>query len=337
MQPFRYVRPRDQAAALEAGHAEGAAFIAGGTGMVDLLKLGVEKPASLVDLTGAADAPAAIEETPEGIRIGALARNSDVAHHPLVRRRLPVLSQALLSGASPQLRNMATVGGNLLQRTRCAYFRDLAWPCNKRQPGSGCSALDGENRMHAVLGVEGGSADRCIAVHPSDMCVALVALDAIVHTLGRKGARTIQVGDLHALPGDHPEVEHILEPGELITHVTVPASARAARSCYVKVRDRAAFAFALSSAAVALDLSQPGPGGRIRSARVALGGVATKPWRALEVEQALVDRPATRAAFEHAAALAVKGARTTPDNAFKVVLIQRTIVRALERAAGVET
>jgi xanthine dehydrogenase YagS FAD-binding subunit len=330
MQPFRYVRPRDQAAALEAGHAEGAAFIAGGTGMVDLLKLGVEKPASLIDLTGAADAPAAIEETPEGIRIGALARNSDVAYHPLVRRRLPVLSQALLSGASPQLRNMATVGGNLLQRTRCAYFRDLAWPCNKRQPGSGCSALDGENRMHAVLGVEGAPADRCIAVHPSDMCVALVALDALVHTHGPGGPRAIPVGDLHVPPGAHPEVETVLYPGELVTHVVVPVTPLAARSHYLKVRDRASYAFALASAAVALELR----GRAVHAARVALGGVATKPWRSHEAEQALIGQPARRATFQRAAAAALAGARPRAGNRYKVELARRVIVRALETAAA---
>ncbi|HET6151138.1 MAG TPA: xanthine dehydrogenase family protein subunit M [Polyangia bacterium] len=332
MQPFRYIRPRDQAAALEAGHADGAAFIAGGTGLVDLLKLGVEKPLSLVDLAGAADLPAAIEETPEGIRIGALARNSDVAYHPLVRRRLPVLSQALLSGASPQLRNMATVGGNLLQRTRCAYFRDLAWPCNKRQPGSGCSALDGDNRMHAVLGLEreGAGADRCIAVHPSDMCVALVALDAVVHTQGPGGPRAIPVGELHLAPGAHPEIETVLWPGELVTHVVVPVTPLAARSHYLKVRDRASYAFALASAAVALEVR----GRAVHAARVALGGVATKPWRSREAEQVLVGQPAARATFQRAAVAALAGARPRAGNRYKLELAQRVIVRALETAAA---
>src|SRR5882724_1157444 len=295
MQPFRYLRARDEEAALESGRAAGAMFIAGGTGLVDLLKLGVERPTTLVDVSALPDA--AIEETPAGIRIGALARNSDVAYHPLVQRHLPVLSQALLSGASAQLRNMATVGGNLLQRTRCSYFRDVAWRCNKRQPGSGCSALDGENRMHAVLGVAGGAADQCIAVHPSDMCVALVALDAIVHTRGAPGERAIPIADLHLAPRAHPEIETVLAPGELITSVTVPVTPLAARSHYVKVRDRASYAFALASAAVAIELR----GRVVRAARVALGGVATKPWRSPEAERALVGRPATRASFEHAA------------------------------------
>jgi xanthine dehydrogenase YagS FAD-binding subunit len=330
MQPFRYLRPRDQAAALEAGHGEGATFIAGGTGLVDLLKLGVETPATVVDLGGAADLPATVEETADGIRIGALARNSDVAYHPLVQRRLPVLSQALLSGASPQLRNMATVGGNLLQRTRCAYFRDLAWPCNKRQPGSGCSALDGENRMHAVLGVNGGAADQCIAVHPSDMCVALVALDAVVHTRGPDGPRAIPVGELHLAPGAHPEVETVLAPGELVTHLVVPVTPLAARSHYLKVRDRASYAFALASAAVALELR----GRTVNGARVALGGVATRPWRSREAEQALVGHPAARATFQRAATAALAGARPRGQNRYKIELAQRVLVRALEVAAA---
>jgi xanthine dehydrogenase YagS FAD-binding subunit len=229
---------------------------------------------------------------------------------------------------------MATVGGNLLQRTRCAYFRDLAWPCNKRQPGSGCSALDGENRMHAVLGVEGGSADRCIAVHPSDMCVALVALDAQVHTHGPGGPRAIPVADLHVPPGAHPEVETVLYPGELVTHVVVPVTPLAARSQYLKVRDRASYAFALASAAVALELR----GRAVHAARVALGGVATKPWRSREAERALIGQmigqTATRATFQRAAAAALAGARPRAGNRYKVELAQRVIVRALEMAAA---
>ena len=326
MQPFRYLRVDSQGAALEAGRSSGAAFIAGGTGMVDLLKLGVETPATVVDLTGLPDA--GVEEITEGVRIGALARNSDVAYHPLVQRHLPVLAQALLSGASPQLRNMATVGGNLLQRTRCSYFRDVAWACNKRQPGSGCSALDGENRMHAVLGVAGGASDQCIAVHPSDMCVALVALDVVVHTRGAQGERAIPIADLHLSPGAHPEVETVLAQGELITHVTVPVTPLGARSRYVKVRDRASFAFALASAAVAVDVR----GRTVHAARVALGGVATKPWRSHEAERALVGQPATRPVFEHAAAAAVATAQPRAHNRYKVELAQRVIVRALEEA-----
>jgi xanthine dehydrogenase YagS FAD-binding subunit len=324
VEPFRYLRADGEAAALEAGRAGGATFIAGGTSLVDLMKLGVETHASVVDVN--ALPYTAVEETPQGIRIGALARNSDVAVHPLVRARLPVLSEALLSGASPQLRNMATVGGNLLQRTRCSYFRDVASPCNKRVPGTGCSAIDGYNRMHAIL----GGSEQCIAVHPSDMCVALLALDASVHTHGPRGTRVIPIDSFHVVPGEHPEVETVLERGELITHVAVPPLPFAARSRYVKVRDRAAFAFALASAAVALEIG----GGKVRRSRVALGGVATKPWRAPEVERELEGRPPTRAVFERAAAKAVSGARPRAHNRYKVALIQRTLVRALEEAAA---
>jgi xanthine dehydrogenase YagS FAD-binding subunit len=325
MEPFRYVRPADDAAALDLGHAEGAAFIAGGTGLVDLMKLGVERPRALVDVNGLPHA--AIEETPDGVRIGALARNSDVARHPLIASKLPALSEALLSGASPQLRNMATVGGNLLQRTRCSYFRDLGAACNKRAPGSGCAAQEGPNRMHAVL----GGSEHCIAVHPSDMCVALVALEAMVHARAPGGAeRALPVADLHVQPGAHPEVETVLARGELITHVTIPLTPLAARSRYVKVRDRAAYAFALASAAVALDLA----GETIRAARVALGGVATKPWRSPEAEQALAGQPAARETFERAAAAALAGAQPRGGNAYKVALAKRTLVRALERATG---
>jgi xanthine dehydrogenase YagS FAD-binding subunit len=329
VRPFRYLRVVEETAALDACAAEhGAAFIGGGTCLVDLMKLGVQSPPALVDVTALPRA-AAIEETPAGLRIGALARNSDVALHPLVRARYPVLSEALLSGASPQLRNMATVGGNLMQRTRCAYFRDVGVAaCNKRAPGSGCAAQGGWTRMHAVL----GGSPHCIAVNPSDMCVALVALDAVVHTQRRQGGpRAIAVAELHTLPGDHPEIETALEPGELITHVTLPPSPFAARSRYVKVRDRASYAFALASAAAALEL---GPQRSIRAARVALGGVATKPWRSREAEAALVGQTASRATFERAAGLALREARGTGENAFKITLAERTLVRALERAAA---
>ncbi|HVR60496.1 MAG TPA: FAD binding domain-containing protein, partial [Polyangia bacterium] len=238
-------------------------------------------------------------------------------------------SQAFLAGASAQLRNMATVGGNLMQRTRCAYFRDVGVAaCNKRAPGSGCAARGGWTRMHAVL----GGSEHCIAVHPSDMCVALLALDAVVHTRRRQDRRAIAMADLHVEPGDHPERESLLDPGELITHVVLPRAPFAARSRYVKVRDRASYAFALASAAAALDVAGDGA---IRAARVALGGVATKPWRCPEVESALVGQRAARGVFVRAAALALRDARPLPDNAFKVELGRRTIVRALERAAGV--
>jgi len=323
MRPFAYTRAEDAAAAIAAGRTDGAEFLAGGTTLVDLMRLEVMRPTALVDIT---HLPlTGIEEHDGGLRIGAMARNSDVAYHPLVVERFPALSEALLSGASPQVRNMASVGGNLLQRTRCPYFRDLGSPCNKRVPGSGCSALDGYNRSHAVLG---GSA-HCIATHPSDMCVALLALDAVVHTRGER-ERAIPLGELHTLPGEHPEIEHVLAPGELITHVVVPASPRAKRSRYVKVRDRAAFAFALASAAVALELD----GGVIRSARIALGGVATRPWRPVDAEQALVGKPATAESYTAAAALALRGAEPRLHNAFKVELARRTLIRALEYAGG---
>jgi xanthine dehydrogenase YagS FAD-binding subunit len=258
--------------------------------------------------------------------VGALAKNSDLADHPDVKRELPALSQALDSGASPQIRNMASLGGNLMQRTRCPYFRDPGVSeCNKRKPGSGCAALEGYSRMHAVL----GASDSCIAVHPSDLCVALVALDAVVRTRRASGTRERPIGDFHTLPGETPDIETQLEPGEIVTEVFVPASGFSRRSAYVKVRDRASFAFALASAAVALELTSE----KISGARVALGGVATKPWRALEVEAALLGRPPTRQTFEAAAKLAANGARTTPDNAFKVELARRVVVSALERAA----
>ena len=341
MQRFRYTRAADEGAAVSAatdGARSAAAYLGGGTTLVDLMKLGIERPDELIDVSHLTGDSVAIEETTEGVRIPAAARNSDVAHHPLVRDRYPALSEALLSGASPQIRNMATVGGNLLQRTRCAYFRDAAVEaCNKRAPGSGCAARGRESwsRMHAIL----GGSERCIAVHPSDMCVALVALDAVVHTRGTHGRRAIPMADLHAEPGDHPEVETVLERGELVTHVVLPSTPFAARSRYVKVRDRASFAFALASAAVALDVADPGgpDAGTIRAARVALGGVATKPWRARAVEDVLLGYRPARDLFERAAAHAVTDAHPTAGNAFKVVLIQRTIVRALERAAETAT
>jgi xanthine dehydrogenase YagS FAD-binding subunit len=324
VRPFSYVRPDDAAAAHEAGRADDARFLAGGTTLVDLMRLEVMRPAVLVDV---GRLPlAAIEPHEGGLRIGAMARNSDVAHDPRVAEGYPVLAEALLAGASAQVRNMATVGGNLLQRTRCPYFRDVATACNKRAPGAGCAALEGYTRSHAIL----GGSDRCIATHPSDMCVALVALDAVVHARRGDRERAIAITELHTLPGEHPEVEHVLEPGELITHVVLPRSGFARRSRYVKVRDRAAFAFALASAAVALELE----GDTIRAARVALGGVATRPWRAAEAEAALVGQPATAATFAKAAGAALAGAQPRKGNAFKVELAKRTIVRALEQAGG---
>ncbi|HET6281168.1 MAG TPA: xanthine dehydrogenase family protein subunit M [Polyangia bacterium] len=323
MKPFAYFKASDEAAGVEAGTHPAARFIAGGTGLVDLMRLGVEAPAEVVDVNALPWGQ--IESTAEGLRIGALVRNTELAYHPAVTSGYPVLSQAILSGASPQVRNMATVGGNLVQRTRCSYFRDVGVAqCNKRSPGSGCAAREGFSRMHAIL----GGSDQCIAVHPSDMCVALAALDAVVFTRGSRGPRTIPLGDFHTLPAAHPEVENVLERGELVTHVFLPASALARRSTYVKSRDRASFAFALASAAVALELD----GKVIRQARVALGGVGTRPWRSREAEQALVGQPMSRPLFERAGTAAVAGARPVRDNAFKVKLAARVIVRALERA-----
>jgi xanthine dehydrogenase YagS FAD-binding subunit len=320
-----YLKPTSDAAASDAGAAEGAEFIAGGTSLVDLLRLNVQVPSTLVDITRLSWSK--LEATPEGLRIGALVRNSDLAHAPEVVQGFPVLSEALLSGASPQLRNMATLGGNLLQRTRCSYFRDASVAaCNKRTPGSGCAAIGGHTRMHALL----GTSEQCIAANPSDMCVALVALDAQVHTQGKHGARSIPIADFHTLPMDHPEIESVLERGELVTHVVVPQSSFAPHSAYVKARDRASYAFALASAAVALDVRD----GHVHSVRIALGGVATKPWRSREAEAALIGKPATADEFAKAAAEALRSAHGLADNAFKIALAQRTIVRALERARG---
>ncbi|HEX3474064.1 MAG TPA: xanthine dehydrogenase family protein subunit M [Kofleriaceae bacterium] len=324
MKPFTYVRPADARAAIAAAGDAGASFLAGGTTLVDLMRLEVMTPSAIVDLSPLPLTQ--IERAGDGLRIGAMTRNSAVATHPLVVERYPLLAQALLTGASQQVRNMATVGGNLLQRTRCPYFRDLAVACNKRAPGSGCSAIDGYTRSHAIL----GTSESCIATHPSDMCVALAALDAVVHTRGAGRERAIPFGEFHTLPGDHPEVESALEPGELVTHIELPASPFAAHAHYVKVRDRAAFAFALAAAAVGLDVAD----GKIRAARIALGGVATKPWRAAEAEQALVGQAPGRASFERAAAAAIVDPKPRRDNAFKIALAKRTIVRALELAWG---
>jgi xanthine dehydrogenase YagS FAD-binding subunit len=289
------------------------------------MKLDVETPTRLVDINGLGARHAYLNEIgplPDGgLRIGALVRNSDLAWSTVVKERYPVLSEALLAGASGQIRNMASVGGNLMQRTRCYYFRDTAMPCNKREPGSGCSAIEGHNRIHAVL----GTSNQCIATSPGDMPVALVALDATVRVSGPQGERTIPLVDFHLLPGAHPERETVLRQGEMITAVDVPALPWARRSHYRKVRDRASYAFALASAAVALDLD----GTRIRNARVALGGVGTKPWRSPEAERALVGQPATPAAFRAAAEEALRGAKGYQENAFKIELAKRTLVRAL--------
>jgi xanthine dehydrogenase YagS FAD-binding subunit len=329
MNPFSYSRAsRPEEAVAAVARDPRARFVAGGTTLVDLLRLDVETPGALVDIN--ALPLAKIETLPGGgVRIGALVRNSDLANDPAIRRLYPALSEALLSGASPQLRNMASVGGNLMQRTRCQYFRDPLYPCNKRLPGSGCAALGGYNRIHAVL----GTSDKCIATSPGDMPVAMVALDAVVHTRRANGGeRSIPLTEFHVSYGEDPARESVLEHGELITAVELPATPWFARSHYLKVRDRASYEFALTSAAVALDL-EPGSGGRVRAARVALGGVATKPWRSREAEQALTGAKVEERTWRAAAEAALRGARPQKDNAFKIELAKRTLVRALATAA----
>jgi xanthine dehydrogenase YagS FAD-binding subunit len=320
MNPFSYVRAKEKSQAIEAVGADThARFLGGGTNLVDLMKEGVEHPTRLVDINRLPLTK--IERTAEGVRIGALARNSDVANDATIREQFPLLAQALLSGASPQLRNMATTGGNLMQRTRCFYFYDTAMPCNKRTPGTGCAALQGFNRIHAIL----GSSDQCVAVNPSDMCVALAALDASIEVEGAAGARRISMGDFHRLPGDTPDIETTLKHGELITAVILPASPFAAHSHYLKVRDRASYAFALVSVAAALELD----GAKVRSARLALGGVAHKPWRVTEAEKNLLGASADEEVFAKTAELALQGAKPLDHNRFKVELAKRSIVRAL--------
>lgn len=321
MNQFEYVRTASAAEALAAiSGKRHSSFIAGGTTIVDLMKLGVEKPAELIDINLLP--LSAIETLPNGgVRIGALARNSDVAHHELIRDGYPVLSQALLSGASPQLRNMATVGGNIMQRTRCYYFRDLTFACNKREPGSGCPAMDGFNRIHAIL----GTSDQCIATNPSDMNVALVALEAVVKLEGPEGKRSVPFEEFHVLPGNTPDLETVLQPGELITSVDIPASGYAKKSLYLKVRDRASYEFALASVAVAVEMSA----GKIAEARVGLGGVATKPWRAHSVESVLKGQAPSEELFTRAGEAAVDGAQPRGDNTYKVDLLKRATGKAL--------
>ena len=297
-----------------------AAFIAGGTTLLDLMKLNVENHGQLVDINNLAFK--GIEQTSDGLRIGALERMSDVGENALVMQQYPAVSQSLLLAASPQLRNMASIGGNLLQRTRCGYFRDTAFPCNKRQPGSGCPAQDGENKGLAIL----GGSKSCIATFPGDLAVALVALDAVLLLENAKGKqRRVPLVDFHLLPGSTPQRETVLEPGELIVSVTVPAAAHARKSLYLKVRERTSYAYALASAAVGLDVQA----GQIRSARVALGGVGTKPWRSLAAEKVLTGAPATETTFRAAAAAALRDAQPREQNRFKVELAQSTLVRAL--------
>ena len=324
MNPFTYSRASDaQQAVADISKKPQTKFLGGGTNLIDLMKMGVETPARLIDINRIPLTQ--VEELPDGkgVRIGALVRNSDLAEHPLIKLRYPVLSEAILAGASPQLRNLATTGGNLLQRTRCYYFYDPAFPaCNKRKPGSGCGALEGFNRIHAIL----GQSEQCIATHPSDMCVAMAALDAVVRVQGAKGEREIVFADFHRLPGNTPERDTNLGPDELITAVDLPASKFAVRSHYLKVRDRASYAFALVSVAAAMDL---GADGTIQAVRIALGGVAHKPWRAEKAEKELVGKNADEQTFRAAAEAELAGAKGYKYNSFKIELAKRTIVRAL--------
>jgi xanthine dehydrogenase YagS FAD-binding subunit len=330
MHPFILERPRNLAAALamraQAGRNDAPAeYIASGTDMVQLLQECVRRPERLVSLAGLLDNR--IEVGPQGLRLGAAATMAEVAAHPAVIQQFPVISEALLNSASPQVRNQATMGGNLLQRTRCPYFRDVGYtPCNKRAPGSGCAAIDGENRWHAVL----GTSENCIATHASDLAVALVALDAMVEVRGAGGQRSVPLIDFYRLPGITPHIETVLEPGEVIAAITVPVNPVTRRSHYLKVRDRASFEFAIVSAAVAVEMD----GARIRQARIALGGVGTKPWRVPQVEAALAGTSLDPAALRLAAALAAQGAQGRGHNEFKIELMQRAIVRAVETAGG---
>jgi xanthine dehydrogenase YagS FAD-binding subunit len=322
---FQYVRASSVADAVSLfANSPTAKFVAGGTNLIDLMKMDVEQPTKLIDISRLSLTQ--VEDTAEGgLRIGAMVRNSDLAYHPMVEARYPVLSSAIRAGASQQLRNMASTGGNLLQRTRCAYFYDVVLPCNKRMPGSGCGALQGHNRMHAIL----GTSDACIATHPSDMCVALALLEAKVHVTGPNGARAIAFNDFHRLPGDMPQRDTNLNPGEIIVAVELPAAGFASNYTYLKIRDRLSYAFALISVAVGLELAD----GRIKMARLALGGVAHKPWRDPRAEVALTGEAAGEAAFRQAADIVLRDARGFGHNNFKIELARRAIVRALTQAA----
>ena len=332
MHTFEFIRPADSAAAIAAAAQSKTAqqgadvrFMGGGTTLIDLMKLNVETPARVLDINRLPLDK--IEDTPDhGLRVGATVRNSDLAYHPRVQRDYSVLSQAILQGASAQIRNMATVGGNLLQRTRCVYFRDTSMPCNKREPGTGCPAITGHNRTLAIL----GTSEHCIATNPSDMCIALAALEATVQIQGTKGTRTIAFGDFHLLPGSTPHRETVLEPGDLITHITLPPPTNGSKHLYLKLRDRASYEFALASAAVVLTLSS----GKISRARIALGGVGTKPWRSTEAEAALIGKTANDAIFRQAAEAAVQGAKPQSENRFKIELAKRCLTHALRTAAS---
>ena len=332
MHTFEFIRPADSAAAIAAAAQSKTAqqgadvrFMGGGTTLIDLMKLNVETPTRVLDINRLPLDK--IEDTPDhGLRIGATVRNSDLAYHSRVQRDYSVLSQAILQGASAQIRNMATVGGNLLQRTRCVYFRDTTMPCNKREPGTGCPAITGHNRTLAIL----GSSEHCIATNPSDMCIALAALEATVQIQGTKGTRTIAFGDFHLLPGSTPHRETVLEPGDLITHITLPPPTTGSKHLYLKLRDRASYEFALASAAVVLTISS----GNITRARIALGGVGTKPWRSPEAEAALTGKPANDATFRRAAEAALQGAKPQSENRFKIELAKRCLTHALRTAAA---
>jgi xanthine dehydrogenase YagS FAD-binding subunit len=331
MNTFEFTRPADAPAAVAAAAKSKTAqqgadvrFVAGGTTLLDLMKLNVETPARVLDINRLPLDK--IEATADGgLKIGATVRNSDLAKHATVLRDYAVLSQALLAGASAQLRNMATTAGNLLQRTRCMYFRDTAMPCNKREPGSGCPAITGSNRTLAVL----GASDHCIATNPSDMCVAMAALEATIHVQGPKASRAIPIADFHLLPGKTPERETVLEPGDLITHVTLPPPKSGSKQVYLKLRDRASYEFALASAAVVISIAD----GNVTRARIALGGVGTKPWRSPEAEAALVGQAANEANFKKAAAAALKDAKPQSENGFKIELAKRCLAHALKMAA----
>jgi len=332
MHIFEFIRPSDQAAAIATAAQSKTAqqgadvrFMGGGTTLIDLMKLNVETPTRVLDINRLPLDK--IEATSNGgVQIGAMVRNSDLANHAKVQRDYSVLSQALLQGASAQIRNMATVGGNLLQRTRCVYFRDTAMACNKREPGSGCSAITGHNRTLAIL----GASEHCIATNPSDMCVALAALEATVHIQGTKGSRAVAFGDFHLLPGNTPHRETVLEPGDLITHVTLPPPIAGSKQLYLKLRDRASYEFALASAAVVLTAAS----GNITRARVALGGVGTKPWRSPEAEAALTGKPATDGTFRQAAEAALRSAKPQSENKFKIELAKRCLMHALRMATA---
>ena len=332
MHMFEFIRPPDQAAAITTAAQSKTAqqgadvrFMGGGTTLIDLMKLKVETPDRVLDINRLPLGK--IEAMPDGgLKIGATVRNSDLANHPEVQKDYAVLSQAILNGASAQIRNMATVGGNLLQRTRCVYFRDTAMPCNKREPGTGCPAITGHNRTLAIL----GASEHCIATNPSDMCVAMAALEATVHMQGPKGSRAIPFGDFHLLPGNAPHLETVLEPGDLITHVTLPPPVVGSKQHYLKLRDRASYEFALASAAVVLTIAA----GNITRARIALGGVGTKPWRSPEAEAVLTRKPANEATFRSAAEAALRNAKPQSENKFKIELAKRCLTYALRTAAA---